>query len=340
VTEPPEISVLVPTYRYARYLPEAIDSVLRQEGANFEVVVADDASGDGSAEVMARYSGDPRFRGHVHEKNKGMVENWNWCLRQARGRFVKFVFGDDRLESPRALARLAEMLREEPRAVLAASARLIIDEDSRGVEIWDELGSAGFHAGRDVIAACAVRDRNLVGEPTAVMFRREAAARGFDPQWRQVVDQEMWFHLLQWGGLVYDPEPLCAFRVHVSQQTAVNRDSRIGVSESLILLARYLDSIAEAIGKPVDSRPIRRLLFHCLYYSHKDSHREGTRSPAVIAAENALMARLTPRKYSQYLVLHRLTKPLANLRRKLLPTRDLGHRPLAGATCPSLSRTE
>lgn len=326
---PPSISVLVPTYKYARFLPEAIESVLAQKGADFELIASDDASGDGSAEILSRYAAaDSRVRAHVHERNLGMVANWNWCLAQARGRYVKFLFGDDRLESAEALARLSALLDREPGAVMAVSARLILDDDSRPTEIWDELGEAGFHSGPEVVARCALRDRNLIGEPSAVLFRRREAGRGFDPQWRQVVDQELWFHLLQRGGLVYEPEPLCAFRVHRGQQSSLNSRAQIGVTESLLLTARYLDFIAMAIGRSPNAILIRRMLFHCLYYSQKDSGREEVRTPAVEAAEQGLMRRLGRPWYGLLWVEHRLTKPLRNLRRKLLPRPCPGRRPV------------
>src|ERR1039458_5233071 len=95
---PPRVSVLTPTFNYARYLPEAIESVLQQDFRDFELLIADDASTDGSAEIIHRYAAkDERIRFKIHSKNLGMVSNWNWCLSDARGEYVKFLFGDDRL---------------------------------------------------------------------------------------------------------------------------------------------------------------------------------------------------------------------------------------------------
>jgi hypothetical protein len=180
-----------------------------------------------------------------------------------------------------------------------------------------------------VIVQCLRYDRNLIGEPSAAMFRREAGRRGFDPAWRQLVDEEMWFHLLESGDFVYDPEPLCAFRLHTAQQTVVNRDSHVASMESLLLLARYLDCFAAAASLPLDSFVIRRLLFHYIYYSRKNSRRDGARTPAVAAAEELLLARLTPRWYRLCLAWHRLTKPLVNLERWVRPKPDVrGRRPL------------
>jgi glycosyltransferase involved in cell wall biosynthesis len=319
MSAPPKVSVLIPTYNYARYLPEAIESVLAQDFGDFEIIIGDDASPDGSPGVLGRYAAlDPRIRARVHPKNIGMVANWNWCLREARGEYCKFVFGDDCLVSPRALGRMAGMLDAAPGAVLAASARLILDEDSRAVEVWDDLQRTGLHSGTRVIADCLWKDRNLVGEPSAVLFRRAAATRGFDPDLRQVVDMEMWFHLLLGGDLAFEAEPLCGFRTHARQQTVANRGSHVGPTESLRIAARYLDVLRER-GR-IGSFARRYIGYRCLYYSRK----RAPRLPEIEALEAALESRLTPGWRCLLRLLHRLTKPFSNLARACFPAR--GHR--------------
>src|SRR5471032_2980636 len=104
----PKVSVLIPTYNYARFLPEAIESILAQDFQDFELLISDDCSTDNSAEVIARYAAqDKRIRFQIHSANLGMVQNWNWCLSQARGEFIKYVFGDDKLASPTAITQMA-----------------------------------------------------------------------------------------------------------------------------------------------------------------------------------------------------------------------------------------
>jgi glycosyltransferase involved in cell wall biosynthesis len=310
----PKVSVLIPTYQYGRFLPAAIESVLAQDFPDFELLISDDGSRDESAAVIRRYAArDPRIRFSIHERNLGMVENWNWCLREARGDYVKYVFGDDCLPSPQALSRLVEMLDQEPRAVLAVSARLILDEASQVQEVWDELGPTGYQAGSDVIIRCMQRDRNLVGEPSTVMFRRIPAARGFDPTFRQVVDQEMWFHLLASAGLVYTSDPLCAFRRHPAQQTVANEKNRLASSEVMRIVARYFNFFADSVGLRPESFAMRRRLFRHLYYARKDSpHTE----LAAVAA-SSLMPHVTRRWYVVCWLIHRATKPFINLQRFL-----------------------
>jgi hypothetical protein len=123
------------------------------------------------------------------------------------------------------------MLQRHSSATLAASARAILDEKSKVVNLWQSMPD-GCYDGRKIITACLMKNgQNLIGEPSAVMFRKQDARRGFDPKYLQIVDMEMWFHLLEKGDLAYTREPLCAFRCHPLQQTERNTTSGRGDRE-------------------------------------------------------------------------------------------------------------
>lgn len=220
----PKVSVLIPTYNYARFLPQAIESVLTQGFGDFELIIGDDNSNDASAEIIRSYAArDSRIRFSIHEQNLGMVENWNWCLAQAKGVYIKYLFGDDFLYTTDALERLVGLIEAKPGIDLAASARTVVDDNSSPVQVWDDMEAEGILDGERVAFACLKTYRNLIGEPSVVLFRREKAGRGFDPSFRQAVDLELWLHLLHQGGdVAYTRTPLCAFRRHSQQQTALN----------------------------------------------------------------------------------------------------------------------
>ncbi|HEV8072624.1 MAG TPA: glycosyltransferase family 9 protein, partial [Opitutaceae bacterium] len=310
----PKISVLIPSFNYARFLPMAIESVLAQDFTDFEIIISDDASTDESADVIRRYAAkDSRIRGELHPANLGMVANWNWCLQQARGEYIKYLGGDDCLASRHALGRMAALLSAHPQATLAASARLILDENSEVTELWDELHRPGMHSGPKTIARCLRTNRNLVGEPAAVMFRRGAASRGFDPALRQIVDLEMWFHLLLQGDLVYTPEPLCVFRRHSGQQTAINRESRVGDTEMIQLLTQYLADPAFRSRTGLSSLSYRRVLFRGLHYLRKSA----SSHPNLKTIPELLQAQLPRRWWMVCWLLHRVTQPFENLRRAI-----------------------
>jgi glycosyltransferase involved in cell wall biosynthesis len=308
----PKVSVLVPTYNYARYLPEAIESVLGQDFQDFELLIGDDCSTDGSREVIARYAAkDGRIRFQIHPTNLGMVQNWNWCLSEARGEYIKFLFGDDKLASREALAKLLQLLEGNPSVALAASARYVIGEYSQVLETWDGFRKPGVHNGAEVIARCLAEDRNLIGEPSAVLFRRRDGARGFDLRYRQIVDLEMWFHLLEKGGLAYTREPLCSFRRHSGQQTEVNKTSKIGEEEAVRLFGEYH-------GKPyLKSKGFHARLFTRIYHLRK-RRRRGARLPeGLLQVELDLSAQMGRFWYAVYWARRRITRPFQNLHGRL-----------------------
>ena len=297
----PRVSVLIPTYKYARYLPEAIESVLGQEFADFELVISDDGSNDGSAEILAGYAArDSRIHTTVQPANLGMVQNWNWCLSQARGEYVKYLFGDDKLARPDALGKMVAMLDANAGAVLAVCARQILDEQSKVVEVWDHFGSPGVHGGAESMLRCLSRG-NLVGEPAVVMFPRERAARGFSVSYQQLVDLEMWLHLLELGPLVYTSEPLCAFRRHPLQRTAANKPGLVDKDEYLRLALDYCGSPA------LKGSDVRSIQFLRLYESRKFG--------GITPSRPLLMERLGRFTYSAYWLRRKAMNPLLALGR-------------------------
>jgi glycosyltransferase involved in cell wall biosynthesis len=236
----PKVSVCVPTYNYARYLPEAIESVLSQTFTDFELLVIDDHSPDNSREVMENYARrDDRIVFSVNDRNLGMVANWNLCLERARGEYVRFLFGDDYLVSPEALGSMVEVLDRYPRVVLTGSAREVVDESSRRKRIVSRFPDRSRYRGVEVVRRSLLEERNLVGEPSAVMFRRPAALRGFDPAYRQLVDLEMWFHLLGQGDYYHLGTPYVAFREHGEQQTVHNERAGVLIHELARLNTDY-----------------------------------------------------------------------------------------------------
>lgn len=314
----PRVTVIIPSYNYARFLPEAIESVLAQDFRDFELLIADDASTDHSGEIIAAYAmRDARIRYHIHPHNLGMVPNWNWCLAAARGKYVKFLLADDVLTSISALRQLVGALERNPDAPAVSCARQLLDASSRVTGTWCHL-RAGRHDGARLIARCLLSRRNLIGEPTAVLFHRAAAQRGFDPSLRQIVDLELWFHLLLAGPLVHLATPLVGFRRHQQQQTAVNLRSDLPQLELIRLCERYWAEPAIRTILPPSGLAAQKMIFRQVYYARK------TR-PKTLALTAAL-ARFATRQrrgWLPYLWLwHRLTRPLENLWRHLPRTRS------------------
>lgn len=223
----PLVSVCIPTYRGTAYLGAAIDSVLAQTYPNFELLIIDDHSGDGTSALVQRYT-DERIRFIENSVNLGPEGNWNKCLAEARGTYVKLLPHDDLL-MPRCLEKQVEALAADggERVALVFSAREIIAPSGR------PIATRGYPGGRpgtipaaQVIRRCLRHGTNLIGEPGAVMFRRRLAFQvgRFDATHPYVIDLDYWFRLLLHGDAHYIPDRLAAFRLSASSwSTAIGR---------------------------------------------------------------------------------------------------------------------
>jgi glycosyltransferase involved in cell wall biosynthesis/SAM-dependent methyltransferase len=303
----PKVSICMPTYNFARYLPEAIESVLKQSYGDYEFLIIDDCSRDGSAEVIMNYARqDKRIIASVNAFNIGMVNNWNLCLQRARGEYIKFLFGDDVLSSPDALKRMVSVLDGHRGIALVASARNVIDEHSNIMKIWTEYRGKIGYRGSKIIRDCLIEQKNKIGEPSVVLFRRKQAGRGFDARYRQAVDLEMWFHLLEQGNFAYLDEPLCSFRWHSRQQTNINVRGESLVEEAFLLLQSYAD-------KPYVKMPrlIREYMQYVPVYSIWKLYKNDRISRAGAIAK--IRERYSLSKFISYYPLYKIYKFIARI---------------------------
>ncbi len=134
------------------------------------------------------------------------------------------------------------------RRSLAASARVIMDGRSRVVDVYRSLAH-GIHKGRNVITRCFLENgRNIVGEPSAVLFRKADARRGFDPKYRHIVDVEMWFHLLEKGGFGPTPASRCAPSVAIPARRPNTTSAAVSVSRMRVVFCRLRPAVAASPG--------------------------------------------------------------------------------------------
>lgn len=249
----PLVSVCIPTYNSEHFITEALESVICQSYVNFEVVILDDCSTDRTATIAHQFATrDQRFTVHINKQNLGMVSNWNRCLELAQGKYIKYLFGDDLFSSLDTLKLMVEAIEETPQTVLVSSARTIINAKSHPTGCISNFPDKFSADGHDVIRSCMrkfTRTHNLIGEPSVVMFRKDAAIRGFDHRYNQLADIEMWFHLLEKGRFVYLAEPLCSFRHHDGQQTIKNELELEFVYDLTYLFDDYLKKPYANLGR-------------------------------------------------------------------------------------------
>jgi glycosyltransferase involved in cell wall biosynthesis len=242
---------------------------LRQTFDDHELLIVDDASTDGTLDVVGSFA-DARVTVHRNRSRLGIPGNWNECLRRARGRYVKFLFQDDTL-LPDALAKLVAALDRSPEAVLAFGRREV--SGPLGAEVLGEAYTDSlqrFYAavgpsvgGRDLVEAALLHGRdltlNVVGEPSFVLLRREAALEsgGFDSTFRQLADWELWLRLARRAPLAFVNESLGRFRVHAGSQSAASFRT-LRVRRELVRFLAHVGRLYAADLGPEARRALRR----------------------------------------------------------------------------------
>lgn len=88
------VSIITPSYNTARFIGKTIESVLAQTYTNWEMIIVDDCSSDGTDEIVLNYP-DPRIRYLKNQKNSGAAVSRNYALREAKGKWIAFLDSDD-----------------------------------------------------------------------------------------------------------------------------------------------------------------------------------------------------------------------------------------------------
>lgn len=219
----PLVSVVIPVYNCAEYIDATVQSILAQTFRDFELVVSDNASTDGTWEALQSYSSDPRVRLTRLPSTIPAPDNFNHVTGLAIGEFVKVVCADDVLY-PDNLEVLVKELLAHPSALLAVSSRDVID--ASGEIVLRNRGLAGLSgevSGVDAIRHSVLAGTNIYGEPPSALFRRAALleAGGWDPRFPYLMDMATYSAVLLKGKgtLVAVAKPLWAFRISGTQES-------------------------------------------------------------------------------------------------------------------------
>ena len=234
----PLVSVCIPTYNYRHYLSDALDSALAQDFTDIEIVVVDNCSDDGTPELVEAYRRrDSRIVFHRNARNLGMTANFNRAMELARGKYIKFLCADDMLAKD-CVSKMVAVLEAGPDVALVGCRRTVFDRDKHPIGTLGYAKQGFSRSGQRVIRDCYFKG-NLIGEPTAVLFRKADVVAGFDEHYYQALDMEMWFRLLEAGEFVFLADILCGVREHDARGTANNlRAGRI-TADKVRLFEKY-----------------------------------------------------------------------------------------------------
>jgi glycosyltransferase involved in cell wall biosynthesis len=216
------VSVFIPTYNRADLLLHAIAGVLAQTHDDFELIVSDNASTDGTPDAVASFD-DARLRYVRQEKNVGLLGNYNWFLDQVESDYA-LILPDDDLAYPTLLERTVAELDRHPEAGVAHAAFDLIDGDGNvllpHVNWTYGLEANRVESARDFIAE-SMRWSCRVCASTALMRTAALPQRRMAAEDLPAIDFGMWLRMAAEGWeFAYLDETLGAYRIHSATYSA------------------------------------------------------------------------------------------------------------------------
>jgi glycosyltransferase involved in cell wall biosynthesis len=213
------VSVVVPSFNNASFIAGTISSILNQTMRDFELIVADHSSSDGTPNIIKEFLSDRRVTLTRTEAGGGAQRNWNRVSQLASGEFVKLVCGDDLLHEDALEVQLAA-LEAHPGVALVSSQRRIVD--ARGRQVIGRRGLAGLNGverGPRAVRRSVVVGSNIFGEPACVLMRRDQLAQAgwWTSQFPYLIDQATYSRMLGKGDFLALPKVVADFRLSDSQ---------------------------------------------------------------------------------------------------------------------------
>ena len=204
---PPGVSVIIPAYNYAHYLPSAINSVLRQDYPVIEIIVVDDGSKDNCAEVVARYRDRVRY---IHQENTGLSAARNTGIHVATHPFIAFLDADD-IWRPGMLTRIIETFLRLPGEFAVVACPYILT-DTVGIPLQDKRLDSKFF-GEITMRDIVLKNRFY---PSATVVRKSVfdECGFFDTTLRSSEDRDMWIRVAARHRVYLIKEPMALIRKH------------------------------------------------------------------------------------------------------------------------------
>lgn len=217
----PGVDVVVPCYNYARYLRECVTSIASQDGVDLRILIIDNASDDGSADIARELAAeDPRIEAVVRPVNLGPSVSYNEGIDWAESKYFLIVDADDFL-NPGALARACEVMEKNSLLSFVHGIEARLEADGTVVTYTDgrEEPECEVVTGRDFIADLCRVPVNTIGANTVVRRTAHQKQVGY---YRDALpytdDLEMWLRLATVGNVA---------RLNTVQATRRYHDSRM-----------------------------------------------------------------------------------------------------------------
>ncbi len=242
----PIVSVIVPNYNYAEYLPERIGSILKQSFQDFEIIILDDASKDGSVSVINSYLFDKRIITNFNSSNSGNpFIQWEKGVSMAKGKYVWIAEADD-FSDPGFLELLVSIMEKNSKINIAYCQSLTTDSNgiTKGTmhsytdKIWPERWKSDFlNKGSDEVINY-LSYKNTIPNASAVVMRKEPLKKILPEakHLRYCGDWYSYVSLLKYGDIYFSSELKNYFRTHSESVRSELSGSVLHIKERYLIL--------------------------------------------------------------------------------------------------------
>jgi glycosyltransferase involved in cell wall biosynthesis len=227
----PHISVIMPVYNGAAFLKEAIESILKQTFSDLELIIINDASTDGSEEIILSYK-DDRIRYFKNQNNLGLIATLNLGISESRGTYIARMDQDD-ISLPDRFQKQVDHLSENKNVALVATKISMTNEKSEDKGAWND----DFNTTTSAEIKAYMPKLNCIAHPS-IMARAEVMKKfGYSRSLEHSEDWGLWLTLLSEGYTISKiDEVLLKYRVH-DTGTTVNQN-KISVGKKIIRFKR------------------------------------------------------------------------------------------------------
>lgn len=202
----PKVSIVIPTYNHARYIRSAVESAIHQNYENLEVLVIDDGSKDGTAELLKPYLSNIKY---IYKENGGTPSALNLGLSQATGEYVCWLSADDVFIDGK-VAKQVKLMESDPSMGFSYTSFVVID--ANGVKQYDV--NSAYYPNKQEMVTHLMEGCFING--SSVMMRRSALKEVgyFDESLPQAHDYDLWLRFLRLYTCGFLGEFLLAYRWH------------------------------------------------------------------------------------------------------------------------------
>ena len=244
----PRVSVIIPNYNHAAFLPQRIESVLNQTFRDFEVILLDDCSPDESRAIMEKYRVHPQVSQIIYnEKNSGSTFlQWKKGFGFAAGEYIWIAESDDYCE-PNFLERLVSALDTYPLAGVAYCQSFRVNENGKEINDfrqWKDKDwpSIFYLEGKEMALDHFLNGRAIPNASTALFKKSMIPTSNFYTTFRYSGDIIFWLSILKKSGIVVVNQRLNYFRKHEKNVSGKVSKNGLDIIESMRVF-EYMDTL-------------------------------------------------------------------------------------------------